>query len=93
MSSILVAKQRAQTRPEHFSRNKLHDSIAAACQSVNLPEGHAQDVAEHVCRDVEHWLHDKTEVTSADIRRVATDTLAIICPEAGYLYKHHQTIV
>ena len=77
---------------EAFDPLKLHQSIVAACLSVRAFEGEAHVTAERVCRHVISWLMSKTEVTSADIRRVASDYLRVYHPEAAYLYEHHQLV-
>lgn len=92
MSSVTVIKQQGRRTSESFDAHKLLASIEAACHSVSLSEGVARDTAEHAKRAVELWLHEKSEVTSDDIRRIATGALAIVSPEAGYLYKHHDSI-
>lgn len=88
-----VVKAGGKRPSEDFDPIKLSASVAAACRSVSLPDGVATDTAKHVVQAVTLWLGNKSEVTSADLRRVATDTLAIVSPEAGYLYKHHHTIL
>lgn len=77
---------------EAFDPLKLHQSIVAACLSVRALEGEAHVTAERVCRHVISWLLTKTEVTSADIRRVAGAHLQAYHPEAAYLYEHHQLV-
>lgn len=89
----VVIKQQGKRPSEPFDRSKLYASIESACLSVNLSEGVATDAAEHVCRAVEGWLQSKQEITSADLRRIATDSLTVISPEAGYIYKHHHKIL
>lgn len=80
-------------RSEDFDPKKLMASVMAACHSVGLPDGVATDTAEHVLKAVNLWLGNKSEVTSADLRRVSTHTLAVVSPEAGYLYQHHHTML
>lgn len=77
---------------EAFDPLKLHQSVVAACLSVRALEGEAHVTAEHVCKHVISWLMAKTEVTSADIRRVASTYLTVYHPEAAYLYEHHQLV-
>lgn len=77
---------------EAFDPLKLHQSVVAACLSVRAFEGEAHVTAERVCRHVISWLMTKTEVTSADIRRVASSYLHTYHPEAAYLYEHHQLV-
>ena len=90
---VVVIKQQGRRKAELFDTDKLAKSIEAACHSVRLPQGVARDTAEHTCKAVELWLINKSEVTSDDIARIATQTLAIVSPEAGYLYKHHDTVL
>lgn len=92
-TSVHVVKSSGQRRSEAFDPDKLHASVASVCRSVGLPDGVATDTAGHVVHAVTLWLGNKSEVTSADLRRIATETLAIVSPEAGYLYKHHHTML
>ncbi len=91
MNSAYVIK-RGSHDSEVFDPLKLHQSIVAACLSVRAFEGEAHATAERVCRYVMSWLMTKTEVTSADIRRVASAHLHRFHPEAAYLYEHHQLV-
>lgn len=77
---------------EQFDPLKLHHSVVAACLAVRSLEGEAHVTAEHVCRRVIQWLTNKSEVTSADIRRVAATHLQTFHPEAAYMYEHHLLI-
>lgn len=88
-----VIKRSGKRPSERFTQAKLHASIVAACLSVRSPEGEAEKIAHNVCRQVVAWLDQKPEVTSDDIRRKAGETLAILHPEAAYLYKHHQLVL
>lgn len=78
---------------EKFDRAKLASSIETACHSVGLATGLASDTANHVADTVCLWLADRPEVSSHDIRRIATQSLTIVSPEAAYLYKHHHTML
>lgn len=93
MSDSLVIKRGGRRQSEEFDSAKLSASIEAACASVGLPSGVADDAASQVVQAVQLWLRNKPEVTSADIRRIATKALSVISPEAGYLYKHHHNMV
>lgn len=77
---------------EAYDPGKLHKSIVAACLSVRTPEGSAETTASAICKKTEAWLADRPEVTSADIRRKAAETLAAHNPEAAYIYKQHRRI-
>jgi len=91
MNDVVIAKHH---RPaESFDPVKLHESIAAACLAVRAFEGEAQITAERVCKAVLSWLLTKSEVTSADVRRVAARHLALYDPEAAYMYEHHRMII
>lgn len=91
MNTAYVIK-RGSHDSEAFDPLKLHQSIVAACLSVRAFEGEAHATAERVCRSVIAWLMTKNEVTSADIRRVASAHLTRYHPEAAYLYEHHQLV-
>ena len=86
--------KRGGARPtETFSHEKLQSSVRAACLSVRSPEGVAETVAQHVVKSVSDWCHEKSAVTSEDIRRVSAATLELFHPEAAYLYQNHQLVV
>lgn len=85
--------KRQTGHPERFDPLKLHSSIVAACLAVRALEGEAHVTAERVCRHVLDWLTTKSEVTSADIRRVAASHLNTYHSEAAYMYEHHPLMV
>ena len=91
--AIDIIKRGGQRPTESFQRSKLHASVRAACLSVRSPDGVAENTADNVCDAVIIWLDTKPEVTSADIRRVASTTLERHHPEAAYLYKHHRLVI
>lgn len=84
--------KRTSQHSERFDPLKLHQSVVAACLAVRSFEGEAHLTAERVCQHVIQWLVTKTEVTSADIRRVAATHLKTYHPEAAYMYEHHLLI-
>jgi transcriptional regulator NrdR family protein len=88
-----VIKRGGQRSTEQFERSKLHDSVLAACLSVRSPQGMAESVAASVCEVVMGWCNIHPEITSDDLRRVASDHLELIHPEAAYLYKHHRLVL
>lgn len=93
MPHITIIK-RDGTRPtEQFSDAKLHGSIYAACLSVRTSEGEAHRIASDVLTTAKHWCQDHPEVTSHDLRRVATKHLSLFHPEAAYLYQHHRLVL
>lgn len=85
--------KRTTGQPEKFDAVKLHSSIVAACLAVRAHDGEAHVTAERVCRHVLDWLTTKSEVTSADIRRVAAAHLSNYHSEASYMYEHHPLMV
>jgi len=91
--AVDIVKRDGRRPTERFNRDKLHASIVAACLSVRSPEGEAETIALKVCDQVIIWLELRPEVTSADLRRKATDTLEKFHPEAAYLYKHHRLVI
>jgi len=91
MTDAYVLK-RSTKYSEAFDPMKLHQSIVAACLAVRALEGEAHVTAERVSRHVIDWLLTKTEVTSADIRRIAAAHLRTYHPEAAYMYEHHLLI-
>ncbi|HTK39231.1 MAG TPA: hypothetical protein VL362_00010 [Patescibacteria group bacterium] len=91
--SVVIKLHDEIAQSEAFEAKRLADSIEAACLSVGLAHGLAEDTAKHAVKAVELWLVDRPEVTSDDIRRIATRALTIVSPEAAYLYKHHHTML
>lgn len=92
MKEVYVLKRKSK-HSEPFDPLKLHRSIASACMAVRALEGEAHITAQKVCGKVLDWLLTKTEVTSADIRRVTTTHLQQYHPEAAYLYEQHRSIM
>lgn len=85
-----VVKRKGHAEP--YDSRKLYASIYAACLSVRATEGEAELVAERVVKDVEAWLAKKHEVTSGDIRRVASQNLKAYHGDAEYMYRHHREL-
>lgn len=75
---------------ESYDSHKLQRSIKSACLSVRTPAGEAELTAQRVAMAVESWLRLRPEVTSADIRRKASESLQVYNPEASYLYTRHR---
>lgn len=91
--AIDIVKNAGHRPSEPFNSDKLHSSIRAACLSVRSPEGEAEMTAGAVTEAVIIWLETKPEVTSHDLRRVASGHLKKFHPEAAYLYEQHRTII
>lgn len=87
--SVDVVKQDGRRDNESFRREKLHASIVAACLSVRTPAGQAESIAEAVCNSVIGWTNDKPEITSHDIRRIASKHLHTHHPDAAYMYEQY----
>ena len=77
---------------EKFSKEKLHASILSACLSVRTPIGQAESIAHSVTGEVSNWLQNKPEVTSQDIRDIASKHLKSHQPDAAYMYEQHRRI-
>ena len=90
---IDIVKRGGKRPSEEFNAEKLHKSIVAACASDRTPIGDAEAIARHVCLQVIAWCAEKGEVTSDDLRRMATRVLERFHPEAAYLYQHHQAMI
>ena len=91
--AVDIVKQRGARPTEAFDPAKLHASILAACLSVRSPEGEAETIAKNVVKGVVIWLELRPEVTSQDLRRVASHHLKKYHPEAAYLYEQHTNII
>jgi transcriptional regulator NrdR family protein len=77
-------------RTEPYDTFKLQRSIKSTCLSVRTPPGEAELTAQRVAKSVESWLERRPEVTSADIRRKASEYLKVYNPEASYLFVQHR---
>ena len=89
---VYVVKRNGKRPTEDFDPSKLHSSIQAACLSVRTPEGEAETLAHRIVTHVTDWLEKKAEVTSNDLRRVASFHLNKYHPEAAYFYEQHALI-
>jgi transcriptional regulator NrdR family protein len=78
---------------EPYDERKLYASIYAACLVMRTPVGEAEITAAKVCKDIQPWLQNKTEVTSTDIRHKAADHLKLYNPDAAYMYVRHRAMV
>ena len=86
-----IIKAKGRRPSETFDKAKLHQSITAASLSARAPEGQADNIAHAVTNYVLEWLESRPEVTSHDIRVVATRHLRAHHPDAAYLYEQHRT--
>jgi len=88
--AIDIVKRGGKRPSESFMREKLHASVVAACLSAGAPTGHAETIAKAVTETVIQWLETRPEVTSHDIRLVASRHLRVHHPDAAYVYEHHR---
>lgn len=72
---------------EAYLRSKLALSVHKACMDATGYLGEAETTALQVCQAVEAWLDYKYEVTSSDIKRVATRALRQFNPQAAFEYQ------
>lgn len=91
--AVDIVKRSGKRDSEQFSTEKLHASILAACLSVRTPVGQAEIIARAVSQSVVAWLESKPEVTSQDLRRIASKHLSIHHPDAAYMYEQHRIIL
>lgn len=75
---------KSHTKP--YQPHTLAESIHAVCMKTFGFSGEAEATALRVVRDIEAWLQDKEEVTSADIKRKAAQFLQKYNPRAAYEY-------
>ena len=93
MSECIDVVKRLKRGNQPFEADKLSKSIMAACLSVSLPQGEADQVADMVVHDVQKWLGGKQVITSADIRHVVYQKLSTYHPDVAYMYKHYRHII
>ena len=74
---------------EPYAENKLKASLEHAALSIRALEGEAELLADRVASSVTTWIQDKAEVTSVDVRRVASEFLGELHAEAAYSYDVH----
>lgn len=91
--TTVIIKRKGQRPTEAFDRDKLHKSVVAASLSARAPDGQADNIAYAVTNYVLEWLESRPEVTSHDIRLVATRHLRAHHPDAAYLYEQHRNIL
>lgn len=91
--AVDIVKYGNSRQSERFEREKLHNSIVSACLAVRSPQGQAELIAHNVCEAVIDWLQQRPEVTSQDIRTIATTHLKKYHPDAAYLYEQHHMII
>ncbi len=76
----------SKTHTKPYDPQALAESIHEACMKTLGFSGEAEATAIRVCKDLEHWLVNKEEVTVADIKRRAAAALRQYNPQAAYAY-------
>ncbi len=77
---------------ESYDERKLYASVYAAALATNQPVGVAELIAKEVVALTSEWLETKHEVTSNDIRRIASERLKSINSDVAYHYQHHRMV-
>ena len=77
---------------EDYDERKLYASIYTSCVAVRESAPTAELIASKVCEDVGGWLSNKHEVTSKDIRKMASISLHEYNHDAAWLYRHQRNI-
>lgn len=85
-----IVKRAGHSEP--YDQRKLYASVYSAMLAVKTPVGSAEVIADKICQDVEAWLNNKTEVTSADIMRNAHKYFEILSPDAAWIYLHQRKV-
>lgn len=88
-----IIKRGGKRTAELFNDDKLLKSVASTCIGARATPGQAETIARQVLVDVKRWLKDRPEVTSKDIRRIASASLEHYHGDAGYLYKQQEKIL
>lgn len=76
-----------------FSNHIFISSILDEARSLGIPGGQAEEIAKSTLKFVKCWIANRSEVTSADIRRIATRHLKKLNPELAYMYSNHHQII
>lgn len=77
---------------ESYDERKLYASVYSSCIAVRESAPTAELIADKVCQDVGGWLSNKHEVTSADIRKMASVSLHDYNQDAAWIYRHHRNV-
>ena len=77
---------------DNFDSERLEHAVQRAVMSNQSPSGQAEDFASLVVAKINHWLSDKTEVTSRELRLQTAAALADYDPETAYLYENEKSL-
>lgn len=75
-----------------FNSDRLERAVQRVAMSNQAPAGQAEDFASLVVAKINHWLSDKTEVTSRELRLQTAAALADYDPETAYLYENEKNL-
>jgi hypothetical protein len=75
-----------KTTIDNYDGERLTQSVKRATTANRTPIGEAEDSARRVIARIEHWLTDKTEVTSRELRLQTAAVLADYNPDAADYY-------
>jgi transcriptional regulator NrdR family protein len=84
--SIIVKRGRHK---EKFDEKKTYGSVYAACASAHYGERRCERTAEEITKKIKHFLKNKKEVKSRDIRAKVMDELKKKNKELAFFYKEH----
>jgi transcriptional regulator NrdR family protein len=75
-----------------YSSTKLQKSIARSLLAVHVAEEDVADITSKVSTAVMAWLDNKYEVSTVDIRTIASRELAKYSKDAAVVYKKHKEL-
>ena len=81
------------THQYKFSSEDFKKSLLDLAQSINIPEGQAEEIADLALSAVASWLRSRHTVTDQDIRRVTTNKLNKLHPDLAYIYSNDGYII
>jgi hypothetical protein len=76
-----------------FDQGRLRDSVTRAVLAQNLPLGVAENFADRVVEKIDHWLHDKDEVTSSELRHQTALALATYDADTAFFYERENMLL
>jgi len=85
-----IVKRAGHSEP--YEQRKVYASVYSALLAVHEPTGTAELLSDKVTQEVDTWMEGKTEVTSADILRKASERLNILHPDAAWIYLYQRSV-
>ena len=77
---------------EEYDSRKLYASIYTSALAQREPVRRAEALSEEVCARAEHWLQNKHEITSNDLRMKAAEFLHDLDKDVGHKYLYHRVV-